>query len=159
RASAARRRKDGLASVETLGESRGQAAAASRDPRARLPALGPGAGFVCYRSRVMTERALAAPAVLGPRALSLVSRARPYALALVVSGLLAVVFAREIVLEAGHAAVPLDDSFIHFQYAKRIAEGHFFSYVAGQGYTTGATSFLWPIALAPFFWLGVKDVG
>src|SRR5262245_2056700 len=50
-----------------------------------------------------------------------------------------------------HPAVPLDDAFIHFQYAKRLASGHFFSYAEGDSYSSGATSLLWPLLLAPFY--------
>ena len=57
----------------------------------------------------------------------------------------------------GHPAVPLDDAFIHFQYAKRFATGHLFSFSEGDGYSSGATSFLWPMLLAPFYLLGFRD--
>jgi hypothetical protein len=60
--------------------------------------------------------------------------------------------------KCGHPAVPLDDAFIHFQYAKRLSGGHFFSYVEGEGYTSGATSLLWPALLAPFYALGFRDL-
>ena len=83
---------------------------------------------------------------------------RDYAAPLVVSGLLATICISSIVAAAGELAVPLDNAFIHFQYARRLAEGHFFSYVPGGGYTTGATSFLWPLALAPFHALGFRDL-
>ena len=54
-----------------------------------------------------------------------------------------------------HGVPTLDDTYIHLQYAKLLAAGHPFSYVAGEGYTTGATSPLYIILLAPFFWLGL----
>jgi hypothetical protein len=47
-------------------------------------------------------------------------------------------------------SAPLDDAFIYFQYAKNLSHGHFFEYVAGQGYSSGATSFLYAFILAPF---------
>ncbi|HKA89434.1 MAG TPA: hypothetical protein VKE22_17325 [Haliangiales bacterium] len=50
---------------------------------------------------------------------------------------------------------PLDDTYIHLQYAKLLAQGHPFHYVAGEGYTTGGTSPLYIALLAPFFWLGL----
>jgi hypothetical protein len=81
----------------------------------------------------------------------------PYGPALAVSLLVGIVCARTILAHAGEPGAPLDDSFIHLQYARRLAEGHFFSYVPGKGYTTGATSFLWPILLAPFHALGLRD--
>jgi hypothetical protein len=54
----------------------------------------------------------------------------------------------------GHPGAALDDSFIHFQYARAIAEGHPFRYHAGEPHTMGATSALWPLLLAPFYLLG-----
>jgi hypothetical protein len=62
-----------------------------------------------------------------------------------ISGVLALV---------GHAAAPLDDAYIHFQYARAIAEGHPMRFQAGEPITSGATSLLWPAALAPFWALG-----
>lgn len=47
-------------------------------------------------------------------------------------------------------SAPLDDAFIYFQYAKNMAAGHFFEYVIGEGYTSGATSFLYVFLLTPF---------
>ena len=54
----------------------------------------------------------------------------------------------------GHVVAPLDDSYIYFQYAKRLAQGHFYSYTGGDGYSTGVTSMLYPLLLAPFYLLG-----
>jgi hypothetical protein len=65
---------------------------------------------------------------------------------------------RTVLERCGHPAVPLDDAFIHFQYAKRLASGHFFSYVDGEGYSSGATSLLWPLLLAPFYAVGLDDL-
>jgi len=58
----------------------------------------------------------------------------------------------------GHPGATLDDSFIHFQYARSLAELHPFRYQAGEPFTTGATSFLWPALLAPFYAMGFRDV-
>ena len=82
----------------------------------------------------------------------------PYVFALFVSGTLGFVATQKILARAGHPALPLDDSFIHLQYARRLAEGGFFSYVPGEGYTTGATSLLWPILLAPFHLFGLHEL-
>jgi hypothetical protein len=65
---------------------------------------------------------------------------------------------RSIWLQAGGFALPLDDSFIHLQFARRLAEGHWFHYAQGAGYSSGATSFLWPLLLTPWFWLGLDDL-
>src|SRR5262249_54822427 len=88
----------------------------------------------------------------------LLARARPYAPALIVSAALAVYALHEIYEEAGGPAVPLDDAFIHFQYAKQLAHGRFFAYATGAGYTTGATSVLWPALLAPLWAVGLRDL-
>lgn len=53
--------------------------------------------------------------------------------------------------------MPLDDSYIHFVYAKRFASFTPFVFSPGDGPTSGATSFLWPILLAPFWLLGLRD--
>jgi hypothetical protein len=58
----------------------------------------------------------------------------------------------------GHAGATLDDSFIHFQYARALAELHPFRYQAGEPHTMGATSLLWPVLLAPFYAIGFRDV-
>ncbi len=82
----------------------------------------------------------------------------PYVPALAVSGFLGSKAIRAILERAGHPAVPLDDTFIHFQFAKNLAAGHFFTYSPGDGYTAGATSFAWPMLLAPFYALGFHDL-
>jgi len=85
-------------------------------------------------------------------------RLGPYVFAIPASGALGALVVHRITERAGRAALPLDDAFIHLQYARRLAEGGFFSYVAGEGYTTGATSLLWPMALAPFHLLGLRGL-
>lgn len=44
----------------------------------------------------------------------------------------------------------LDDTYIHMQYARAFAEGHPLRYFEGAPVSTGATSILWPLVLAPF---------
>jgi hypothetical protein len=56
----------------------------------------------------------------------------------------------------GHAGAALDDSYIHFQYARAIAEGHPLRFQADEPFTSGATSVLWPALLAPFWLLGAR---
>lgn len=58
--------------------------------------------------------------------------------------------------KVGHPGAALDDAYIHFQYARAIAEGHPFRFQAGEPLSTGATSFLWPALLAPFYLLGFR---
>lgn len=69
---------------------------------------------------------------------------------------LAFVVVREILAQCGRPAVPLDDAYIHFQYARAIAEAHPFRYTPGAAPTPGATSILWPLLLAPFHALGLR---
>jgi hypothetical protein len=61
-----------------------------------------------------------------------------------------------VIAKVGHPAAPLDDAYIHFQYARAIAEGHPMRFQAGEPITSGATSLLWPAMLAPFWWLGAR---
>ena len=56
----------------------------------------------------------------------------------------------------GHPGATLDDAYIHFQYARAIAEGHPFRFQAGEPATSGATSLLWPALLAPFWLAGLR---
>lgn len=55
----------------------------------------------------------------------------------------------------GHLAPPLDDTFIHFQYARQMAAGHPFEYNTGDPPSSGASSFIYPFLLAPAFLLGL----
>lgn len=85
-------------------------------------------------------------------------RARPYAPALLVSAAIGAVAVRGVLARTGRPAVPLDDSFIHFQFARRMAEGHPFTFTEGGGFSSGATSFAWPALLAPFHLLGAREL-
>lgn len=57
----------------------------------------------------------------------------------------------------GELAMPLDDTFIHFQYARQLARGHFFRYNSEDPPSTGATSLLYPFVLAAGYLLGFSD--
>jgi hypothetical protein len=48
----------------------------------------------------------------------------------------------------GEWSAPLDDVFIHFDYARATARGHPFEWVAGNGYSSGDTSLSYPFVLA-----------
>ncbi len=61
-----------------------------------------------------------------------------------------------VLARVGHAGAALDDAYIHFQYARAIAEGHPLRFQAGEPLTSGATSLLWPMMLAPFWALGAR---
>jgi hypothetical protein len=61
-----------------------------------------------------------------------------------------------VLAKLGHAGASLDDAYIHFQYARALAEGHPLRFQAGEPFTSGATSMLWPAVLAPFWALGAR---
>jgi hypothetical protein len=58
----------------------------------------------------------------------------------------------------GNLLMPLDDVYIHFQYAKQMALGQPYIYNPGQEPTSGATSFLYPYLLAVGYLLGFKGL-
>src|SRR5690348_7240558 len=68
------------------------------------------------------------------------------------------IWAARSVLAAGGGSLgaPLDDSYIHFQFARSFARLHPLQYVPGQPPVAGATSLLWPALLAPAIWLGAS---
>src|SRR6185436_20951141 len=53
-----------------------------------------------------------------------------------------------------YPVMPLDDTYIHFQYARVLATGHFMQYNPGQPPSSGATSFMYPALLAVGYILG-----
>lgn len=57
----------------------------------------------------------------------------------------------------GHLSPPLDDTYIYLQYARRVAEGHGFSYSGAAPPSTGATSLLHVLLLVPGWWAGLRD--
>jgi hypothetical protein len=61
-----------------------------------------------------------------------------------------------VMARVGRPGPTLDDAYIHFQYARAFAEGHPFRFQAGEPISTGATSFLWPSVLAPFYAIGFR---
>ncbi len=79
-----------------------------------------------------------------------------YAPVVVATTLLAAVTTETIRTHTGGApAVPLDDAYIHFQYARSFANLHPLVYSPGAAPAAGATSLLWPLLLAPFYLLGL----
>ncbi len=54
----------------------------------------------------------------------------------------------------GAWSAPLDDVFIHFDYARAAAEGHPFEWFSGNGYSSGNTSLLYPFVLAVGYLVG-----
>ena len=63
---------------------------------------------------------------------------------------------RPVLERVGHAGATLDDAYIHFQYARAIAEGHPFRFQAGMPSSSGGTSMLWPAFLAVFWGVGFR---
>ena len=59
----------------------------------------------------------------------------------------------------GELGAPLDDSYIHFQFARSFASFRPFEYAAGAPRVAGATSLLWPALLTPALWLGASGAG
>jgi hypothetical protein len=59
---------------------------------------------------------------------------------------------------AGPWSAPLDDVFIHFDFARSAARGRPFEWVAGNGYSSGGTSLLYPFILAVGFRFGFEGL-
>jgi arabinofuranosyltransferase len=58
---------------------------------------------------------------------------------------------------AAAGGFPLDDAWIHLQFARNLAEGHGFSFNPGVP-SSGSTAPLWTVILAVVLWLGLDDV-
>ena len=56
----------------------------------------------------------------------------------------------------GWFPVPLDDVYIHFDYAKAFGQGHPFEWIAGQGYSSGETAPLYAIVLGLGWLCGLR---
>jgi hypothetical protein len=61
----------------------------------------------------------------------------------------------------GEWSAPLDDVFIHFDFARSTARGHPFEWSEGNGYSSGGTSLLYPFVLAIGYaaWAGFRQQG
>ncbi|HMI88329.1 MAG TPA: hypothetical protein VK550_29805 [Polyangiaceae bacterium] len=57
----------------------------------------------------------------------------------------------------GEWSAPLDDVFIHFDYARATARGFPFQWSIGNGYSSGNTSLLYPFVLAAGYLAGFRD--
>ncbi len=58
----------------------------------------------------------------------------------------------------GEWSAPLDDVFIHFDYARATALRHPFEWVSGNGYSSGNTSLSYPFVLAIGYLAGFRDL-
>src|SRR5258705_9900292 len=56
----------------------------------------------------------------------------------------------------GFFPAPLDDVYIHFDFARSLAQGHPFEWIAGQGYSSGETSPLYAVVLALGWLVGFR---
>ena len=57
----------------------------------------------------------------------------------------------------GHWSAPLDDVFIHFDYARSTALGYPFQWTPGNGYSSGNTSLAYPFVLAAGWAVGFRE--
>jgi hypothetical protein len=85
-----------------------------------------------------------------------VRRLGPWLPLVLATALLAHASIRAVLTKIGHPGAALDDAYIHFQYARAIAEGHPFRFQAGEPISTGATSFVWPALLALPYAIGLR---
>ena len=58
----------------------------------------------------------------------------------------------------GEWSAPLDDVFIHFDFARATARGHPFEWSEGNGYSSGGTSLLYPFTLAIGYRVGFRGL-
>jgi hypothetical protein len=58
----------------------------------------------------------------------------------------------------GPWSAPLDDVFIHFDFARATARGYPFQWSEGNGYSSGGTSLLYPLLLAIGYWAGFREL-
>ncbi|HET9958687.1 MAG TPA: hypothetical protein VFQ61_29540 [Polyangiaceae bacterium] len=61
-------------------------------------------------------------------------------------------------VKLGPWSAPLDDVFIHFDFARSIARGYPFQWSEGNGYSSGGTSLLYPFVLAVGYLAGFRDL-
>lgn len=81
------------------------------------------------------------------------------AFAFVTLGLAAWAASTVLTVGQGSLGAPLDDSYIHFQFARSFARFQPFEYAPGLPRVAGATSLLWPALLVPAIWLGASGSG
>lgn len=58
----------------------------------------------------------------------------------------------------GEWSAPLDDVFIHFDYARATARGYPFQWSEGNGFSSGNTSLSYPFVLAAGYWIGFRGM-
>ncbi len=60
--------------------------------------------------------------------------------------------------QPGPWSAPLDDVFIHFDFARSTARGYPFQWSEGNGYSSGGTSLAYPFVLAFGYWIGFRQL-
>src|SRR5262245_33179081 len=63
-----------------------------------------------------------------------------------------------LVQTGGDWSAPLDDVFIHFDYARATARGYPFQWSEGNGFSSGNTSLSYPFVLAFGYWVGFRGL-
>ncbi len=63
-----------------------------------------------------------------------------------------------LVQTGGMWSAPLDDVFIHFDYARSFARGYPYQWSEGNGYSSGNTSLTYPMVLGAGYWLGFREL-
>ncbi len=58
----------------------------------------------------------------------------------------------------GTWSAPLDDVFIHFDYARSLARGYLFHWSEGNGYSSGNSSLTYSVVLAAGYWIGFRQL-
>lgn len=97
-------------------------------------------------------------ALLWGRALNVPLGSLGVAIALAVGVLASISLSRIMEATAGTPVPPLDDAYIHFQFARAFARGEPLVYIPGAGPVAGATSVLWPVLLSIPYAFGVGEV-
>lgn len=64
----------------------------------------------------------------------------------------------ELLTPTGVWSAPLDDVFIHFDFARSTARGYPFQWSEGNGFSSGGTSLLYPFVLAFGYWIGFRSL-
>jgi hypothetical protein len=103
----------------------------------------------------------ATPEGLGGRLGAVWSKLEPAIFAIwcgAVAGFTAGMFVESMLVQTGRAfSAPLDDVFIHFDYARAAARGYPLQWTEGNGISSGNTSLLYPFTLAFGYWAGFRE--
>ncbi|MCO5197038.1 MAG: hypothetical protein M9941_04720 [Anaerolineae bacterium] len=115
-----------------------------------------GAALVCYNRRIIVREMFSE--VQRSRFDLFMRRWGIWLVLLLTVVLLANSLQRVLQFTNGELGVPLDDAWIHFQFARNLGNGNGFSYIANRP-TPGSTAPLWTILLTPVGWFSDQFVG